>query len=110
MGTPKESSNIDSARGNSMSIQNGYIQRVQFIKIGAKADHHNYGTSQFGYGRKVSFTAGNTTIKAQHYNIFNDYENRVRDIFGTTQFRHNDQIAVISGQHIFKGFCKSRSN
>ena len=73
-------------------------------------DHHNYGTSQFGYGRKKSFTVGDTTIKAQHYNIFNNYENRVRDIFGTTQFGYNDQIAVISGQHIFKGFSKSRSN
>ena len=51
MDTPKESSNIDSARDNSMSIQSRYIQRVQYIKIDAKGDHHNYGTSQFGYGR-----------------------------------------------------------
>ena len=87
-----------------MPIQNGYSQMVEYIKIDAKVDHDNYGTSQFGDGRKVSFTVGNTTIKAQQYNIFNNCENRVRDIFGTTEFRYNDQLAVISGQHIFKGF------
>ena len=50
MGKPKVSSNIDSARGNSMAMQNGYIEEFNTLRSVQKRNisimvHHNLGTA-----------------------------------------------------------------
>ena len=50
MGTPKESLDIDSARGKSMAMQNGYIEELNTLISVQKRTitimvHHNLGTA-----------------------------------------------------------------